>query len=207
MQFVPRHVNLNNFNYILLFYIHNELSSLARSINWLTILHQIKSPFEGLGSGSLTGLGSGSLTNFHSRLPLTLTCSALQSDEWHRVSCLFTPTQTAPSFGCPFCLSMSQRWLFFLKIQPKNHLSAIDLPQIYLQHQCCPSLWGYYNIYIALLQWKASVSPVTCSSVDIKLLELGEETCQQNKLFSSIFASQISAIKICLHPCKSYLGV
>lgn len=80
MQFVQWQVNLNNFNYILLFYIQNELSSLVRSIYWITSLHQIKSPSE---PASLSDLAS-----LQSCFPLTLIAilshvQPLQSNEYN----------------------------------------------------------------------------------------------------------------------------
>lgn len=170
MQFVQWQVNLNNFNYILLFYIQNELSALVRSIYWITSLHQIKSPSE---PASLSDLAS-----LQSCLPLTLTATLshgqpLQSNEYNWVPCLWTCTWLAFTW-MSFLPCLWVRLLLFLWMQLKNHFSAAPSPA-YLQHP--PSLWVYCHLLIALLQWKTSISPVIYSSVGIKLLEVNEETC------------------------------
>lgn len=141
MQFVQWQVNLNNFNYILLFYIQNELSSLVRGIYWITSLHQIKSPSE---PASLRDLAS-----LQSCLPLTLIAilshvQPLQSNECNWVPCLGTRTWLAFT------------WMSFLPclwvrltvpLDETRITSPQRLPQLYLQHP--PPLWLYCSLCLS----------------------------------------------------------
>ena len=99
--------------------------------------------------------------------------SPLEADECSYIPCLCISVHNTPSLGTSLLPCVWVILLLFLKIKLKNQLSANPHPALSAHY---PSLSILQLIDIALLLWKIPVSPLICSSMDIKMMRIDWRT-------------------------------